>query len=137
MSARTVVAATLPAIAAALVPKCPLCVIAIAGSIGLELPLNIPSPLPLMMLFVAISLTLILRAARRNDRVIGAVLACAAAALLIAQRVFAMPGVWGHAAVVLLVVSAMLTRNAKKECGRLRPHSADEPPPPLQTSVRH
>jgi hypothetical protein len=106
---RTSLAATLPAITAALLPKCPMCLAAIAGSIGLELPLNAPSLLPLLILFLAISLRLILRAARRNSRPIGAAVACVAAPLLIAQRAFAMSSTVGHVAVLMLVVAAVVT----------------------------
>src|SRR3954468_23113626 len=106
---RAAVTAALPTIAAALLPKCPLCLVAIASSVGLELPLLAPALLPLMVILLAISLTLIFRASRRCGHFGGSVLASVAVPLLIAQRVFAMPAFVAHGSVLLLVAAAIWT----------------------------
>jgi hypothetical protein len=108
-TARNALAASLPAIGAALLPKCPLCLLAVASSIGVEISFLGSSLMPLLVIALALSVTLIVRAARRNGQIAAAVMAGTAAALLIAQRAWSLPSAVGHGAVLVLVLAAVIT----------------------------
>jgi mannose/fructose/N-acetylgalactosamine-specific phosphotransferase system component IID len=115
---RKALVAMLPAIGAALLPKCPLCLLAIASTIGVELSFLGASLLPLLAIAVSVSLTLIVRGARRTGHTAGAAVACVAAPMVIAQRLFSLPSMLGHAAVAVLIVAAFVTAWPSAHCER-------------------
>jgi hypothetical protein len=114
-ASRSAAPAALSALTAALMPKCPLCLIAIASAFGVELPLIGRALLPLLVVFLAAAVSLIIRAALRNGHPAAAVAACACAALVVVQRIAVLPALVGHAAVALLVLAALLASRARRE----------------------
>ncbi|HEV7922255.1 MAG TPA: hypothetical protein VGR02_15830 [Thermoanaerobaculia bacterium] len=97
--------ASAAALGAALLPKCPLCFLAIASAVGLNLSAS--WLLPLTLTSLAVSLTLIGRLAIARRRYGALAVAALAAAILIAARLAGAPAVVMYGGALLMTGSAV------------------------------
>ena len=99
--------ASFAAIGAALTPKCPLCLMAIASGLGLPLSALGPWLLPLTIALLLVSMTCMAFAARARHRWPAFVLALAGAAIVMASRVYFPTMLITTAGALMMVAAAM------------------------------
>jgi protein SCO1/2 len=105
--------ASFAAIGAALTPKCPLCLMAIAGGLGLPLTALGPWLLPLTIVLLLVSLTSMAFAARARRRYVAFGVAMAGAAIVLAAR-FYFPTMAATGAGALVMIAAAMWIGAPK-----------------------
>jgi hypothetical protein len=125
---REAMVSVLASAAAALMPKCPLCLVALAGALGLELPVG-PALLPFRLLLVAIAAGVIARMSIQRRRRAPVLLAAAATLLAAAGPLTDHGSVAASRLAMLAMISAALWA-AWRPLGRTDPHCASDPTVP-------
>lgn len=122
MMALTHPLAARPALAAgaatlgALMPKCPLCVVAIVSALGLELPRVAAWLTPLTILFLSLSLALTALVSRARRRWAPFAVAAIAAVVIIAGRVSIQSDNMVRAGAVTLIGASIWAARARSNC---------------------
>ena len=107
---------SLPAIAAVLLPKCPMCFAGLLGLLGVDVMLADRFLLPLAIVCVAATAALLLAQARRRRSWIAFLLYLPAAAMIVAGRLYFQNGYLTAAgAVALALVMVWLAVNAYRK----------------------
>jgi len=104
------------AIFSALMPKCPLCVMAIIGALGLELPRVAAWMTPLTIVLLSLCLALIASVARAKRRWMPLAVAIVAAVVVIAGRVALQSNVVARSGCVVLVGASIWSGRSTKKC---------------------